>query len=674
MLVSWNWLKQYVPLDLTVEALTDRLTMSGLNLEEFKTVGNDTVIDLEVTSNRPDCLGHLGVAREIAVLFGLPLTIPAARPKAGVEKTSSITSVAIECPDLCSQYTARVIRGVKVGPSPAWLRDRLATVGINSINNLVDITNYVMLECGQPLHAFDFDLLGGKRIVVRRAKSGETIKAIDQKSYALSQEMCVIADASRPVAVAGVMGGFETEISGTTKNVLVEAAAFSPLSVRATSRKLALQSPSSYRFERALDPHGVEWASRRCCELILELAGGELLEGEVRAGVVPPAKRPAIELRFSQLRRLLGINIEPAEAVRILQALGLELVSQSAETCTVIPPSFRRDLEREVDLIEEVARVHGYEHIPEDVSVPLRASAKTLRDRVLERIRGTLVGAGYYEAMTPAFVGEADLVRFRPRGELPPLAVEHSSRRQENVLRQSLIPSLLGVRRHNERHGNFQTQFFEIAKVYLAANPSRPEAEVEPWTISLATGASYLELKGIVERLIEAVCPSATLETRAASGPEFTSGRGAELVLNGQRIGWLGEVADNVSAGWDLSGAVCIAELELEPLERQAELVPKVKDLPQYQGVTRDLNFVLDEALEWRKLADAVRSAAGPLLESIAFGGQYRGKQIPEDKKSYLVSMVFRSPERTLTSEEVDASVAQVVRTCADQLGAALRA
>lgn len=674
MLVSWNWLKQYVPLDMPVEALTDRLTMSGLNLEEFKSVGDDTVIDLEVTSNRPDCLGHLGVAREISALFGLALNIPKASPKTVAEKTSAATSVTIESPELCPQYIARVIRGVKVGPSPAWLRQKLEALGQPSINNIVDITNYVLLECGQPLHAFDFDLLQGKKIVVRRAKKGETIKAIDQKTYELSAEMCVIADANRPVAVAGVMGGFDTEISPTTRNVLIEAAAFSPLSIRATARKLVLHSPSSYRFERALDPHGPEWASRRCCELILELAGGELLEGPVHAGIVPPAKRQAIVLRFAQIRRLLGIEIPAEAAVTILKSLGLEIVSSTAESCTAIPPSFRRDLEREVDLIEEVVRVHGYEKIPEDVPVPLRASAKSLRDRVLERVRTTLVGSGYFEAMTPAFVSEADLARFRPRGELPPLCVDHSSRKHENILRQSLVPSLLGVRRHNERHGNFQTQLFEIAKTYLQANPSQPEAEVEPWTIGLVTGTSYLELKGVVECVAAAVCPAAKFEIAPSTRPEFTPGRGAEVSLNGRRWGWVGELDHKLTDAFDLSGAVCAAELDLELLERHAELVPKVRPLPQYQGVTRDLNFVLDEPLEWSRLAKAVRDSAGPLLEAVAFGGQYRGKQIPEDKKSYLVSMTFRSSERTLTSEEVDAAVQNVIQQCGAQLGAALRA
>jgi phenylalanyl-tRNA synthetase beta chain len=273
MIVSWNWLEQYVTLEMSVETLTDRLTMTGLNLEGIEQVEGDTAIDLEVTSNRPDCLGHLGVAREIAALFDHPLQIPAAQPVEISEKTSAVTSVEIDCEDLCPQYIARVIRGVKIGPSPQWLQDRLKALGIVSINNIVDITNYVLMECGQPLHAFDFDKLAGQKIIVRQAKPGEKIVAINQKEYPLDDSMCVICDSEKPVAIGGVMGGLATEIGEQTVNVLIESAAFAPMSIRNTARKLNLHSDSSYRFERALDPAGVEWASRRCCELILELAG-----------------------------------------------------------------------------------------------------------------------------------------------------------------------------------------------------------------------------------------------------------------------------------------------------------------------------------------------------------------------------------------------------------------
>ncbi|WLD12897.1 phenylalanine--tRNA ligase subunit beta [Planctellipticum variicoloris] len=675
MIISWDWLKQYVDLDLPLEDVTTRLTMSGLNLETTEPAGSDFAIDLEVTSNRPDCLGHLGIAREVAVLFGKTLKVPAAAPKTVAETAASATSVAIECPDLCPQYHARVLRGVKVGPSPAWLRQRLETVGIASVNNVVDVTNYVMLECGQPLHAFDFDRLDGKKIVVRRAQAGEKLQAIDHKEYALTPEMCVIADGKRPVAIAGVMGGATTEIESSTKNVLIEAAAFAPLTVRNTARKLNLHSPSSYRFERALDPAGPDWASRRCCELILEIAGGELLAGSVAVGQTVVAERPPIALRFAQFRRILGIEIPISEAASILESLGCRQVGPvGADTAEFAPPTFRRDLSREIDLIEEVARIHGYEQIPDDVLVPLCSSAKTRRDRVTDRVRDTLTAAGFFEAVTLSFVAAEQRALFTPHGDRPALEVVHSSRRHENLLRQSLVPSLLASRRENERHGVFHAQLFEVAKVYLAADSSKPETQNEPWTISLVGGQSYQELKGVVELLARRVAPHAAVRVRPSDVGQFVPGRGAEVLLDGELWGWLGELDRSAVSALDLRDSVCVAELNLHVLEARADLVPKAQPLPQFQAVTRDLNFVLDETVHWSDLEQVVRSAAGPLLETVAFGGQYRGKQIPEQKKSYVVTLGYRSHERTLTGDEVDAAQQAVIAACGQKLAATLRA
>ena len=676
MLVSWDWLRQYVTLDVSVEELTERLTMSGLNLEEFHAVGNDTCIDLEVTSNRPDCLGHLGVAREAAVLFGQTLKVPAALPKSGTSPVTAVTSVAIECPDLCSQYQARIIRGAKVGPSPAWLQQRLATVGIASINNIVDITNYVLMECGQPLHAFDFDKLHGKKVIVRRAKPGEKLQAIDHKEYVLTPEMCVIADADHPIALAGVMGGAETEITTSTQNILIESALLAPLSIRETSRRLKLHSDSSYRFERALDPHGPDWASRRCCELILELAGGELLDGVVFAGTQPPAECDPITLRFAQIERILGIDVPSEEAVRILQSLGLKLVGgeTTGATATFVPPSNRRDLTREIDLIEEVARIHGYDKIRDDVSVPLCRSSQSLRDRVTDRVCDVLTASGFYEAITLSLVSERDHKLFNPRGDLPPLSIDHPDFRQASLLRHSLIPSLMVSRRENERRGSFGAQLFEIAAVYLSTDKSLPQSQSEPTMIGLVSGRPFADMKGVVEQLAARINPSAKVMCEPSSLPQFIPGRGAEVFLNGQSWGWLGELDRSVSDQLDLRDAVSVAELDVSVLEAHANLVPKFQPLPQYQGSSRDLNFVLDDQVTWSSLAETVRGAAGPLLESVGFGGQYQGKQIPDGKKSYLVTLMYRSPERTLTSDEVEAAQQSVIATCQSQLGATLRA
>lgn len=675
MIVSWNWLKQYVGLERSVKEVTDRLTMAGFNLESVEEVAGDTAIDLEITSNRPDCLGHIGVAREVSVLFDGRLQIPAAQPASIAQKTPDATSVNIDCEDLCPQYIARVIRGVKIGPSPKWLQDRLTAIGITCINNVVDVTNYVLMECGQPLHAFDFDKLHGQKIIVRRARAGEKIVAIDQREYALDGDMCVIADADRPVAIGGVMGGLATEISSSTKNVLIEAARFTPMSIRSTARKLTLHSDSSFRFERGVDPQNLDWASRRCCELILETGGGELLSDSVVAGSTGKPNEQPITLRFEQIPRVLGIDVPRDEALRILKSLGLtEVGKATASSAQFTAPSWRRDLEREIDLIEEVARVYGYERIPDNVPVPLYLSAKTPRDRVTGRVRDTLTASGFYEAVTLSFVSDAEWNMFTPRGEFPQVKVDHSTRRHENALRQSLIPSLLKCRRENERHGTFNAELFEIAKVYLRAAKGRPEREVEPMMIGLVSGRSFQELKGVVETLANRINRVATVTVQSCSIPQFVEGRGAEVLLDGKPWGWIGELDRSVTDQLDLRDAVTCAELDLAVLQDSAALNAVAVGLPQFPSMQRDLNFVLDEGVTWQQLETAVRGGAGELLEAVSFGGQYRGKQIEAGKKSYLVGLVYRAPDRTLTSEEVDRAQEQVIATCAKQLSATLRA
>ena len=711
MIVSWNWLKDYVALDGSPAEVAERLMMAGLNLESIEPHGDDQAIDLEVTSNRPDCLGHIGVAREASVLFNKPLTIPPAAVKSNGQPVEQATSVAIECLDLCPRYVARVLRGVKIGPSPKWLHDRLEAVGIASINNVVDVTNYCLMESGQPFHAFDFDKLRGGRIVVRRPKSGEKIQAIDHNEYALTPEMCVICDAERPVAVAGVMGGAATEISSSTKNVLIEVADFSSMSIRATARKLNLHSPSSYRFERGVDSSQMDWASRRCCELIQQVAGGELLEGAIWAGEPPVAQRPAVLLRSNQFRRILGIDVPTDESHRILVALGLKPCSPDPcglddseqtgnqpshkglgygdEVRHYLPPSWRRDISREADLIEEVARIHGYDKIPEDVFVPLSLSQKTLTERVLDRLRDTLTAAGFFETITLSFVsselaelivgqvsnlpGQSKAARDGQVGNLPRacLTVDHSSRRQENTLRQSLIPSLLVVRRDNERHGNFNAKLFETASVYLAARPGDPTAE--PRCLSFVTGGSFVEAKGVVETLVQRINPQSVVTVRPSDQPHIVPGRGAEVLLNGQSLGWLGELSRDVTDKFDLRDNVIAAEFDLATLEASPNLVPTFAELPRYPSISRDLNFVLDETITWDALSEVVRAAAGPSLDALTFGSQYRGQQIPVNKKSYVLTVSFRAADRTLTSEEVDAAVKSVIEACSANLRAALR-
>lgn len=671
MLISWNWLKQYVSLDMSPEELTDRLMMAGLNHESTTDLGGDLAIDLEVTSNRPDCLGHIGIARETSVLWGLPLQLPAAAPPQSAPAAQALTSVALESPDLCHQYTARVIRGVQVKPSPAWLADRLKTVGIAVVNNVVDITNYVLFECGQPLHAFDLARLNGRRIVVRAAHPGESFLAIDHRTYALDPGMCVIADATRPVAIGGIMGGAETEVSSATTELLIEAAEFAPLSIRGTARKLNLHSPSSYRFERGVDPAGVDWASRRCCELILELAGGQLAEGVVTAAVARPS-RPPIVLRWGQIKRVLGIDI-PADATRrILAALGNRELAVDASAVTVSPPSWRRDLSREIDLVEEVARVHGYHAIPEDVHVPMVPSHRTDRDRVLSRVRAVLTAAGFDEAMTVSVVREEMSSAFSPWTDAPPLVSATPILRGANCLRRSLVPSLLEARRINESLANPTAELFETAAIYL---PRPGQLPVEQWSLGLVSGGGFAAVKGAIESLVSALCPEARLTVAPTSQPLLHPDRGCELQLDGARLAVVGELTPAALKSFGLRWDSAAGEVDLSVLAARAQLVRKHSPLSPQPAIARDVNLVVDESVRWSAIAETAQATGGEVLEAVRYQETYRdAKKDGPNKKRLLFTLTLRAADRTLTSEEADGVRDRVVAACRERHGATLLA
>lgn len=689
MIVSWDWLKQYVPLDMPVEELERRLMFAGLNHEETHEVDGDLAIDLEVTSNRADCLGHLGIAREVAVLFRKELGESPAHPLEGKTPVDTLTSVKIECPQLCPQYTARVMRNVRVGASPTWMKRRLATLGIASINNVVDATNYVLFECGQPLHAFDFDRLSGGRIVVREPKPGEKLEAIDHKTYELAPGMCVIFDAEKPVAIGGIMGGAATEVGATTKNLLIEAARFDAVSIRNTARKLNLHSDSSYRFERSLDPARVDWASRRCCELIIEIAGGELAAGVVDVGT-PVAKRAPVVLRFSQLKRILGIDIDRDEVLRILEALGNEQVRATERDVEVIPPTWRADLSREIDLVEEVARIHGYEEISEDAQVPMAASARTDTDRVLSRVRQVMTATGFDEAMTLSTVDVEWSEAFSPWTQMPPLEASVPVLRRANILRRSLVPSLLGVRRTNESLANPVIELFEIAKVYLPQAKGLPLEELMLALTSAGDGSSeeakenrsFLRVKGLVEALVSSLHADARLEVRPVQqDPQGLLDRGSscELVLAGDSAGplaVLGRVSPEGLKKFDLRAGSTIAEVRLSALLRVARLVPQYTPPVSYPAISRDLNLVVDEGVRWEQIEQTVRTAAGDLLESLEWKPPvYRNaERLGAGKKSFVLAATFRDPAATMTGDAADTLRDKIVAACRVACGAELRA
>ncbi|MFT7629845.1 MAG: phenylalanyl-tRNA synthetase beta chain, partial [Mariniblastus sp.] len=657
MIVSWNWLTEYVDLKMSHDELVDRLTMSGLNHEGTEAVGSDQAIDLEVTSNRADCLGHIGVAREVAALYEIPLKVPSPQPSTSAESITDHCSVEMTAPEGCFRYTARLLKGVKIGPSPEWMQKRLASLGIGIVNNVVDATNYVMFECGQPLHAFDFAKIKGGKIVVRAANEGEQFEAIDHKTYGLDAGMCVIADASDAVALGGVMGGANSEVSETTTEVLIEAAYFEQLSVRNAARKLKLHSPSSFRFERNVDSANLDWASQRVCELILESAGGTLLAGVLDVGQ-PPATPADVVLRYGQLERLLGVEIPWDFVAPTLEKLGLTLVSSEGDSFTVTPPSWRKDLTREVDLIEEVGRIYGFEKIPDNVNVPMSASHRPKADRVIDKVRTVMTCAGFDESVTPSLVPQPWSDAFSPWTESPPLissqpmqgVLEDYSHNigAVNLLRRSLIPSLLEVRRINEYRSNSDVNLFETAKVYLAkGNDQIPN---QPTKLGIVSGRDYFAVKGVIETLLHNINPAATLVVSECSHDVLDNSQSAELRIGDQVLGWIGAVSKAAKKEFGLRSDATVAELDLAVLEGQAVLIPLHTNLSSFPSVTRDFNFIVENAVRWAELESTVRSACGPLLESVEYRETFRNEEKDgPTKKRLLMSVVLRSSESTLT-------------------------
>ena len=679
MIVSWDWLTEYVDLKMDHDDLVDRLTMSGLNHEGTETVGSDQAIDLEVTSNRPDCLGHVGVAREISVLYDVPLKFNDPQPAAGDKSIDDLCKVEIQS-DSCFRYTARLIQGVKIGPSPDWLKDRLATIGVESINNVVDATNYVMFEIGQPLHAFDFAKIAGGKIVVRDAAQDESFVAIDHKTYSLDADMCVIADEKDAVAIGGVMGGADSEVADTTTDVLIEAAYFDQLSVRRTARRLTLQSPSSFRFERNIDSHMLDWASRRCCEIILETGGGTLAAGCIDVGQ-PPPQSPKLTLRYAQLQRLLGIKIPVNNANKILAELGLSIEAIHDDSVEVIAPSWRKDLTREVDLIEEVGRIYGFDKVPDDAPVPMSASYRPKADRALDRVRNVLMAAGFDEAMTPSLVPQPWSEVFSPWTDHPPLkssqpmlgVLEKASQNIGSVdlLRRSLVPSLLEARRINEFRSNNDIELFETAKVYLPIE-GQPIPN-QPTKVSFVSGHDFFHVKGVVEAIVDAMSPAAKLVLVAADHDLLDPDQSGQLKIGDQTLGWIGRASKSAKKLFRLRSDAVVAELDLQLLEQCMVTIAQHENQSSFQAVSRDFNFIVENSINWDALEQTVRQQGGDLLEAIDFREVFRDEaKDGKTKKRMLLSVTLRSSDATLTGEQVDGVCQSIIRACEKEHAATL--
>ena len=679
MLVSWKWLSRYVDLTMDRQELEMRLSLSGLNHEGTETAddnpqldADDVCIDLEVTSNRGDCLGHIGVAREIAVLYDTELRRPEPEIKASGVAIESLLQVENQFIEACPRYTARVIQGVQIGPSPSWMQSALRSVGLAVVNNVVDATNFVMMECGQPLHAFDYARITDKKIIVRKAHDGESITAIDHRQYELDRSMCVIADASRASAVAGVMGGADSEVTESTTDLVVEAAIFTPLSIRRAARKLKLHSPSSYRFERRVDPVGVDWASRRVCELIVESAGGNIANGILDTAAEIQSRNPVV-LRLGQLQRILGIEIPAAEIERILQALGcqgsVEIANGRGE---FVPPSWRHDLTREADLIEEVARIHGYDKIPEDSPIPVTPSSKRTFDTAVERIRSILTAAGLSEAMTPSVVTKKLDQSLSPWTDRPALKTQTAMLKGAKSLRRTLIASLIQARANNWASSSLEADLFEIAHIYLPSDRSRGLPQ-ERYSISFVTGADFFTAKGIVESLCAGLGIETGISVEQCDSNGFVDGQIVKLKLDDAELGFLGMVAPQTLKQWKLSAPVAVAELSIEALLDGAQLVPQQKNVSTFPSVERDLNFVVAESVRWNELESVVRSAVGNDLKAVTYRETYRDpKKDGADRKRILFSLQLQRDDSTLSGDDAEQLVQRIIGRCKDKLDAEL--
>ena len=668
MKISLEWLAEYLPGPLDAQRAADALTHGGLPVESIEQHGTDTVIDVEVTSNRGDCLSHLGIARELAALLAREFRDVQPKVQESPTSAASAAKVRIEAPSLCPHYTARVIRNVKIQPSPAWLARRLEAVGLRPINNVVDVTNYVMFEMGQPLHAFDFDRLEGKEIVVRQARPGEKLISIDGRERELNPQMLVIADATRPVALAGVMGGRDSEVSDSTVNVLLESARFDRLSVRKTARTLAMKSDSSYRFERGIDPLLPPMASLRAAQLILQTAGGELLSGDVTAGHDGHSSKK-LALRLEKLRRVLGIELPVDQVIDALHRLGFS-PRLAGDRVEVVVPSYRLDINIEVDLVEEVARVIGYDKVPVRDEISIRLTNPDPAAEAMETIRSVLISGGYFESVTFGWVSDLLASDFTPPEAIGLPRADVSVRKADASLRPSILPGLLESVRRNENVGTSDARLFEIGSTFFLAQGGSVD---ERRRLGLVGSSSFSEVRGVVELLLNRLNPEREVRIVPQPRPGFAGSASGRIEWGGQIIGHIGKIDRAVADKLGLREISAAAELELLPIIEGAQRIPQQKELPTFPAIRRDVSLVVPESLRYEKIEALIRGRNPESMEDLEYVTTYRGKPLEKGQKSVTVTLIFRSSTGTLTGEQVDATVQRVIDAAKAELGATLR-
>ena len=694
MKVLYNCLTEFVDMKAAPADLASRLSLAGVAIDSVEESAAGPVLDAEVTANRPDCLGHYGLAREVSAVYRSQLKPLQPKVREIAEKAADATRVEIESPELCGRLTARILRGAKVQPSPDWLRQRLEAMGQKSINNVVDVTNYVMFELGQPMHAYDFDKLNERRVIVRRARSGEKLRTLDGLERVLTKDMCVISDATRALGIGGVMGGSDTEISFTSRNILLEAAWFDPISVRRTAKALGLRTEASYRFERGADPEMAELASRRAAELIQQVAGGELLAGVVD---VYPSREPKkkIQLARKEILRVMGADIPDRDVEGILSALGFHPIRVDANRgsdgslaavwdCTQV--SWRCDVNREIDLIEEVARHHGYDKFPPRLP-PAKKPAHRLphaeaQDRLVERA----IALGYHEIVEiPIVDAERDAVF---RGEkIQPAIIGNPLAEDASIMRSSGTVSMIRAIEWNLNHGNRYVRLFEIGKKYEL----RDGAPVETTVLTLgATGLaraktihqsarefSFADLKGDLDRIGEL---AGGWEWQTGGPAWLSAARAAHFSVAKARsapLGVAGRLSRRVAEQLKLRQDVYVADLELEPLLtaiESARVALRFVPWPRYPAVERDFSLVLADGITFAQVEHTIRALGIAEIQSIQPADLFRGGQIPTGKYSLMIRVIFQSLQGTLTDPQLSEFSSRIVTALEQKLGATLRA
>ncbi|MDX9871441.1 MAG: phenylalanine--tRNA ligase subunit beta [Clostridia bacterium] len=654
---------------------------------------DDVILELGLTPNRSDCLGMINVAREVASLTGGKLKLPAIEVSGSKGECADLTSVEIKEPALCKRYVARLLKDVKVGKSPLWLRQRLLAAGVRPINNIVDVTNLVMLELGQPLHAFDYDKLEGKRIVVRKPAAGEKLVTLDGQERTLQPEMLVIADAVKPVGLAGVMGGLETEVTETTQTILLEAAFFNGPNVRRTSQALGLRSEASLRFEKEIDLEQVPFAADRAVQLMAQLGAGRPVSGQVDC-FPNPEERKTIVLRLERVRKILGVEVSSDVVERILSLLQIKVSKKENNTWTVIAPSYRRDIQLEEDLIEEVARLHGYDKIPTTLPVgPTTQGARTPAQTVRVKTAEILSIQGLYQVLTFSFINPRHLERLQlSEGDAlrDVIPVANPLSEEQGIMRTTLLPGLLDVIGRNLNQRNKDLAVYELGKVYFNAGfPKKASLPQERYILAAAASGSsekswgypaqeydFYYLKGILENLLSRLgLGPEKVAFRAAHDIAFLHpGRSARIFIGEREAGWLGEIHPLVLANYELDQNTAAFSLDMELLSAEAEERVVYRTIPRYPAVTRDLAVLVPERVEAETVAVLIKEKGQGKLQQVRLFDLYQGRQIEKGFKSLAFALTWQAEDRTLTDEEVNSLHQDILESLAEKAGAQLRA